>query len=300
MSLLDAAIARTLPLVPKPIVGQVSKRYIAGEAMEDALAVVAALNARGMLATVDVLGEHIHRTSEADASVEEYKQALAAFAARGLQANVSVKLTAIGLQLDPAVCLRGLEEIVATAAGYGNFVRVDMEDSACTEETLSIFLQVQAKQPNVGVALQAYLRRSRDDVRRLAERRANVRLCKGIYNEPRVLAYKDREIIRRNYALLLEDLFRGGCYVGIATHDELLVWEALRLIEKHRLARDQYEFQMLLGVDESLRQILVDAGHRLRVYVPFGRHWYAYSLRRLRENPKIGGYVFKNLIRRSH
>lgn len=298
MNLLDAAIARTLPLVPKPIVAQASRRYIAGEAMEDALRVVAALNAKGILATVDVLGEHIHRPSEAGAAVEEYKRALDAFADRGLRANVSVKLTAIGLRLDPELCARGLTEIVETATRHGNFVRVDMEDSTCTEETIRVFLRVQERHPNVGLALQAYLRRSREDVRRLAERKANIRLCKGIYNESRTIAFKDREIIRRNFTLLLDDLLRAGCYVGIATHDELLVWEALRLVEKHRLAPEQYEFQMLLGVDEQMRQILVDAGHRLRVYVPFGRHWYAYSLRRLRENPKIGGYIVRNMFRR--
>jgi len=298
MSLLDATIARTLPFVPKPIVGQVSKRYIAGEAIDDALRVVESLNARGIMATVDVLGEHIHRTQEADAAVEEYQQTLVAFAERGLQANVSVKLTAIGLRLDRKLCVRGLTEIVETAARYRNFVRVDMEDSTCTEETLRVFLDVQEAHPNVGLAIQAYMRRSRDDVRTLVERKANIRLCKGIYNESRTIAYKDREIIRKNFTLLLDDLFRGGCYVGIATHDEFLVWDALRLIEKHGLTPEQYEFQMLLGVDEQMRQILVDAGHRMRVYVPFGRHWYAYSLRRLRENPKIGGYIFKNMFRR--
>jgi proline dehydrogenase len=298
MSFLDTTIARTLPLVPKPIVGQVSKRYIAGAAVEDALRVGSSLNSKGILATLDVLGEHIHHASEAEAAVEQYVQTLHAISQRGLQANVSVKPTAIGLRLDPELCFRGMLQIADTAARYGNFVRIDMEDSACTEDTIALFLRVQERHPNVGIAIQAYMRRTRDDVRRLAKTRTNVRLCKGIYNEPRAIAFKDRDIIRRNFALALDDLFAAGCYVGIATHDEHVVWDALRLIEKHGLTREQYEFQMLLGVDEQLRQILVDAGHRLRVYVPFGRSWYAYSLRRLRENPKIGGYIVKSMFHR--
>jgi proline dehydrogenase len=298
MSFLDSAIARTMPLVPKPIVGRVSRRYIAGESLEDALRYVAQLNARGMLATVDVLGEHIHRVEEATPAVEEYRRALAAFEQRRLQANISVKLTALGLLLDRETCIRNVAGLVEAAGRHGGFVRIDMEDSSCTDVTIEIYRTIRAGHSNVGMVLQSYMRRTRDDIRKLADLRPNVRLCKGIYNEPRAVAYKDRTLVQKNFTAALDDLFRAGCYVGIATHDELLVWEALDLIGRHGLRNDQYEFQMLLGVEEQLRQILVDGGHRLRVYVPFGRQWYAYSVRRLRENPKIGGYVFRNMFRR--
>jgi proline dehydrogenase len=172
-----------------------------------------------------------------------------------------------------------------------------MEDSTCTEATLALYDRLRRDADNVGVVIQAYLRRSLDDVDRLVERRANVRLCKGIYIESRNIAYRDRDIVRRNFALLLERLLRGGCYVGIATHDEILAWEGIRLVRELRLSTDRYEFQMLLGVDEPLRRILIGSGHRLRVYVPFGERWYEYSLRRLKENPRMAGYVLKNILR---
>jgi len=177
-----------------------------------------------------------------------------------------------------------------------NFVRIDMEDSTCTTPTLEIYRELRKSYDNVGVVIQAYMRRSHDDVRELAAMKANVRLCKGIYVESRHIAYRDRDIVQRNFADLLAHLLDAGCYVGIATHDELLVWEGLRLVRDAQLDRTRYEFQMLLGVDQTLRDILVEAGHRLRVYVPFGKRWYEYSMRRLKENPRIAGYILKNLF----
>jgi proline dehydrogenase len=215
------------------------------------------------------------------------------------QANVSVKLTALGLLMDKARCLENVRALVRAAAETSGFVRIDMEDAQCTDPTLAIYRDLRAEFPGrVGVVLQARLRRTIDDIGALTARPANVRLCKGIYLEPRGIAYTDAEIIRDNFTLALERLLERNAYVGIATHDERLVWEALRLIRKFGLAPAQYEFQMLLGVEEELRRILLRAGHRLRVYVPYGEEWYAYSVRRLRESPQIAGHALRALLRR--
>jgi len=296
MSIVDRTLSATLPLVPRALVRRFSARYIAGESQEQALAVVAALNRQGAMATLDVLGEDLKDRQEAEATRLVYERMLDAIAAQQLAANVSVKLTALGLKIDPALALEHMTRLCAHAKAHGSFVRIDMEDSSCTEATLALHDRLRQDADNVGVAIQAYLRRSVDDVDRLVERRANVRLCKGIYIESRKIAYRDRDIVRRNFAFLLERLLKGGCYVGIATHDEILTWEGMRLIRELRLAPDRYEFQMLLGVDEALRRILIAGGHRLRVYVPFGERWYEYSLRRLKENPQMAGYVLKNIL----
>ncbi len=194
------------------------------------------------------------------------------------------------------MCRKNLEEIVVYTGERGRFVRVDMEDSPYTATTLELVLEMHERHENTGAVIQSYMRRSLKDVTRLAGAGVSVRLCKGIYDEPREIAYKDFDVVRQNYVLLLEELLRGGSYVGIATHDEYLVWQGLRLIHQMDLSRDRYEFQMLLGVDEELRRILVDAGHKVRVYVPFGKDWYEYSTRRLKENPKIASYVARDVI----
>jgi proline dehydrogenase len=173
---------------------------------------------------------------------------------------------------------------------------VDMEDSPYTSVTLEMVTDLHQRHENIGAVIQGYMRRSLEDVVRLTQTGVSVRLCKGIYDEPRRLAYKDSDTVRENYRLLLEELLKGGTYVGIATHDEFLVWHALRLIHQLDVPEDRYEFQMLLGVDEELRGILVGAGHKLRVYVPFGEEWYEYSSRRLKENPKIAGYVARDVF----
>ena len=300
MSLVNDIIVRTLPIVPKPIVRVFSSRYVAGDSLADALATVRQLNAEGCMATLDVLGEDVTRLEETEETVQEYCRALDALAAEGLDSNVSVKLTALGLKLDPAACRRQFARILDAAARHGTFVRIDMEDSPVTEETLRIFFESRERTPKVGVVLQAYLHRSRADAARVAKVSANIRICKGIYVEPPSIAYQGREEIRDNYQAILEDLVGAGCYVGIATHDPVLVERALATIKKRTLSRDAYEFQMLLGVAVDLRRRLVAAGHRLRVYVPYGRSWYAYSMRRLKENPAIAGHVVRNIFRRGH
>jgi proline dehydrogenase len=288
----DRAIVRLLPAVPKPVVQKLSGRYIAGPELKDARATVRRVNAEGKLATIDVLGEEITNEDEAAAIMRAYEDVLADIEHCGLAANVSVKPTALGLNLGYDVCRANLEAVVADAASRGNFVRIDMEDSSTTDATLRIYRELRAAgYGNVGIVLQATLRRTTADARALADLRPSVRLCKGIYVEPPAVAYRGFGAVRANYVQALEALLDLGCYVGIATHDEWLVDQTLRIVGERGLEPHEYEFQMLLGVRPDLGDRLVRAGHRLRIYVPFGRHWYAYSLRRLQENPKIAGYI---------
>jgi proline dehydrogenase len=292
LSIVDRAIVRMLPAVPRPVVERLSSRYIAGATLADAVAVVARLNDGGKAATIDVLGEEITREEDARAIAQAYREVFAAIGHGVLDSNVSVKLTALGLDLSYHLCRENLESVVREAAGYGNFVRIDMEDSTTTDDTLRLYRELrEAGHDNLGVVLQARLRRTLEDARGLADLRPNVRLCKGIYLEPSTIAFTDYEAVRANFVRCLAELLDAGSYVGIATHDEWLIGEGLRLVSAHGLGRDGYELQMLLGVREDRADELVAAGHRLRVYVPFGEHWYAYSLRRLQENPAMAGTI---------
>lgn len=296
MSVIDKVIVGSVPVVPKPLVRKISSRYIAGSDLSGAIETVRELNTEGCAGTLDVLGESISSPDQALHTLREYRAALDAIAAEDLDTGISVKLTALGLDLDEDLCRANVEEILQYAAARDRFVRIDMEDSPYTEKTIQTVLDLYKQHENTGAVVQAYLRRSVHDVERLAPAGVSVRLCKGIYVEPRRLAYKNFAVVRENYVWLLEKLFRAGCYVGIATHDEYLVWHALRLVHDLGLTGKDYEFQMLLGVDEPLRRLLVDAGHRMRVYVPYGEEWYEYSTRRLKENPKIATYVARDVI----
>lgn len=296
-SWLNQLVVQVMPLVPKPLVKQFAKRYVAGESIAEMIETVKALNSRGISATVDVLGEFIRHREEAEQTAAMYRQILDDIQAHQLDTNISVKLTALGLLLDEDLCLNLMRDLVSHAATHNNFVRIDMEDSDCTQRTIDLYLNLRKDFNNVGIVLQAYLRRTHDDALRIIEAGAgHFRLCKGIYVEPRWLAYQLPDLINRNYELVLEEMIKNGAYVGIATHDERLVWAALKLIRQYNLRRDQYEFQMLLGVDTELRDMLVAAGHHVRVYVPFGKQWHAYCMRRLKENPKIAGYILQNLF----
>jgi proline dehydrogenase len=293
VALLDRAIVRLLPAVPKPVVQRLSSRYIAGSSIDDAVRVVARLNAKGKLATVDVLGEEITSADEAHAIAAQYHDVLARIDANGLDANVSVKLTGLGLELDYDLCRENLQAVLLDARARGSFVRIDMEDSSTTDRTLRLYRELRdAGHENVGVVLQAYLRRTEDDLAGLE----NVRLCKGIYVEPVAIAYRGFDEVRANYVRCLEALVAQGSYVAVATHDEYLIREALRVVRD--LPPDRYEFQMLLGVRPDRADSLVASGHRLRVYVPYGVQWYEYSLRRLQENPRIAGYVAADTVGR--
>jgi proline dehydrogenase len=299
LALLDRAIVRVLPAVPRPVVRRLSDRYIAGPELDDAIAVVRRLNAAGKLATLDVLGEEVASSEEALAIRAEYEQAMAAIEREGLDANVSVKLTGLGLAVDPALCAESVRTLVGAAAENGRFVRIDMEDSSTTTATLELYRALRAEgHDNVGIVLQAMLRRTLDDVLELVPLTPNVRICKGIYVEPAEVAYQGDEAIRFAFVEAMAALWEGGAKVAVATHDEWLVGEALRLIDERGLGPERYEFQMLLGVREALADELVRGGHTLRVYVPYGRQWYEYSLRRLQENPKVAGYVARDTLRR--
>jgi proline dehydrogenase len=296
MGVIDRAIANSVPLIPRPIVRRISRRYIAGDTLDEAVETVRALNEQGCVTTIDLLGESTESKADAAAKLRDYKRVVDTLDEHDLRSGISVKLTGLGLALNEELCRANLEEIVEYAAQRDRFVRVDMEDSPYTGVTLDMVIELHERYENVGAVIQAYMRRSLEDVCRLAEAGVTVRLCKGIYDEPRRIAYKDFDTVRENYRLLLEELLKGGSYVGIATHDEFLVWHALRLVHQLEIPKDRYEFQMLLGVDEELRGILVNAGHKLRVYVPYGEDWYEYSSRRLKENPKIAGYVAKDVM----
>ena len=299
MALLDRAIVRLLPAVPRPVVQKLSERYIAGPELKDARETVRRLNGEAKMATIDVLGEEITTAEEAAAIVRAYQDVFADIQECALDSSVSVKLTALGLKLDYELCKRNLTAVVEHAAARDNFVTIDMEDSSTTDDTLRLYRELRGDgHENVGIVLQAMLRRTLADVRALADLRPSVRICKGIYIEPPEVAYREFGAVRANFVRALDALLDGGCYVGIATHDEWLVEEGKRLVGKHDLTREQYEFQMLLGVRRDLGARLVRAGHRLRIYVPFGRHWYAYSLRRLQENPKIAGYIAADTLGR--
>ena len=299
MSLVDSAIVRLLPAVPKQVVRRISEHYIAGEELDDALRVVLELNAEGKLATLDVLGEEVTDPEEARAIAGAYREAIDAFKRGSLESNISVKPTALGLNLSYELFRENLEDLVRHAAELDNFVRIDMEDSSTTDDTLRIYRELrEAGHDNVGIVLQARLKRTIDDVRALAELRPNVRICKGIYLEPPEIAFRDFDAVQASFVQTLKELLEGGSYVGIATHDEWLLEQGKRLVAERGLGHDDYEFQMLLGVRPGLGDELVREGHRLRIYTPFGRHWYSYSLRRLQENPKIAGYIAADTFNR--
>ena len=299
MALLDRALVRALPAVPRPVVKRLSERYIAGPQLADACRVVKDVNANGKMATIDVLGEEVTNREEALTLVEEYRHVFETISIQGLDSNVSVKPTGLGLKLGAEFARTAVGTVVRTAAERNNFVRIDMEDASTTDGTLELYRSLRSDGlDNVGIVLQARLHRTLADAAALADLRPSVRVCKGIYVEPPEIAYQDPDTIRENFVDCVEALLDNGSYVAVATHDEWIVEEAKRLIRAHRLGREQYEFQMLLGVRERLGDRLVAEGHRLRIYVPYGRRWYEYSLRRLQENPSIAGHVARDTVGR--
>jgi proline dehydrogenase len=299
VALLDRAIVRVLPAVPRPVVRRLSERYIAGSTLAEACRVVAGLNREGKMATIDVLGEEITRREEASALLAEYEDVFETIEREQLDSNISVKLTGLGLKLDYDFCRDNVAELVTEAAKRGNFVRIDMEDSSTTTDTLAIYRDLRNQGlGNVGIVLQSYMKRTLADIASLADLRPNVRVCKGIYVEPPEVAFQEFETVRMSFAEAIEALLDAGAYVAVATHDEWVISEALTLIEQRGLEPEQYEFQMLLGVRPELGDELVREGNRMRIYVPFGRQWYEYSIRRLQENPKIAGYIALDTLKR--
>ncbi|HWF43652.1 MAG TPA: proline dehydrogenase family protein [Candidatus Kapabacteria bacterium] len=303
MDLFNKAIATVLPIVPKSIVQKVSERYIAGATLDDAVRTVKSLNAKGAMATVDVLGEFIQDLDQAARNTAYCCEVLRRIHHDGLKGNLSIKLTSLGLELDLIVCEQNVRTILDAARENGhNFVRIDMENSPFTTMTIGLYKKLRREYDNVGIVLQSYLRRTIVDIEDLLEEgnannvRTNVRLCKGIYIEPETIAFKERRDVQASYLACLDTLFEGNAYIGIATHDDVLIAGAKERIRKRNLKPDQYEFQMLLGVRDAVRDALIREGYRIRIYVPFGEDWYGYSIRRLKENPKMGGYIVKALL----
>ncbi len=296
-SLLDKTIAALLPAVPKSLVRKFSSPYIAGEKFEDAARVSAELRVDGIHSTMDILGEHVSAREQADAYTEAYLELLQSQDRLGLDRNVSIKLSMLGLTLDKGFCLENMKRIMDCASSQGTKIRIDMEDSSCTEDTLWIYRTLRADHQDIGVVLQAYLHRSLDDVKALADLNPDYRLCKGIYIESPKVAIQDPAAINDNFLKILEAMWDSGSYVGIATHDEKLIEKVKELIRSRGLGPERYEFQMLLGVQARLRDNLMAEGHPLRIYIPFGRDWYAYSLRRLKENPAVAGHVLRSMFK---
>ena len=297
-------IAELLPHFPKRLIWSFSKKYIAGAKLDDAIRVSKELNAENTMITVDVLGEFITNISQANETKEEYLEVIEEFEKNKIDGNYSVKPTSFGLLLDEEVAYQNIRAVVAKAAEYGNFVRIDMEDSPCTDLEITLYRKLKAEFPNsVGLVVQAYMRRTLKDISDLLEIHTeeaptNYRLCKGIYIEPETVAYKEFDVVNDNFLKDLEFMFQNGIYAGIATHDKFLVEGAFKLIEKYNMPKEGYEFQMLYGVTPALRKRVLDAGHRMRVYVPFGKDWFGYSTRRLKENPNILSHAMKSMINR--
>ena len=297
MTVFDSMVRFGLPLIPKFIVGRFARPYVAGPTLADAIAAIQGLMADGAMATIDILGESVSERDKAETATREYIDLFDAIAAANLDSNVSVKPTMLGMNIDEAFCTDNIDAIAAKAAAMGNFLRIDMEDHTATDATLRIYRKMHERYgKHVGVVLQSYMRRTIADINDLESLPPNVRICKGIYREPRTIAWKGFETIQGNFTYSVEKILSKGGYVGIATHDAHLVWASMVLVDRLALTRDQYEFQMLYGVDPQLRRIILDAGHRLRVYVPFGRDWYPYSMRRLRENPTIAKNVLLAMV----
>lgn len=300
--MLNKIIAGILPFLPKQLVWVFSKKYISGKTIEDALRESRKLNDSGCMVTVDLLGEYINRLSEAEEYKRQYIALIERFSKEGVDGNFSVKPSMFGLLLDQEACLTNLREIVATAQRCNSFIRIDMEDSACTDREEELYRKLKAEFPGrVGLVVQAYLRRTLDDVKNMMEIHTpevplNFRLCKGIYIEDEGIAFKGYQEVRGHYLEDLKFMFENGIYVGIATHDRYLIDRAIEMIEAYRVPRERYEFQMLFGVTPNLRRSIVERGHRMRIYVPYGQQWFGYSTRRLKENPHMVWHIIKAIF----
>ena len=296
MSFFNKIIVAIVQLMPKAMVGFFSKRYIAGEILDEAVELVKVLNKKGIYATVDVLGESVKNKEEAIEAKNKALEVLETIKKNNLLANLSIKPTQMGLSIDEEFAFKQISELMEKATEINNFIRIDMEDSPYTDLTFKLLKRLRERFDNTGVVVQAYLKRTYDDVLSLNKIGTNYRLCKGIYIESPSIAYKGKQEIRDNYLKILEAILKSGNYIGIATHDDYLIQRAKKMIKDLNIPKDKFEFQMLLGVREDLRNKINSEGYKIRIYVPFGKDWYAYSVRRLKENPEIAGYVFKSLF----
>ncbi len=304
--MINSLIAKSLPLVPKPIVYAVAKRYIAGPKLDDAISESKKLNATKRVVTIDVLGENIADLREADLASAEYFEVIDRIGKDKINGNVSVKPTQMGLGIDKKFALDIYRKLLQRTQDINSFIRIDMEDSPFTDLTIELYRSLRGEGfTNVGMVFQAYLKRTVSDIENLADLMSgkqasggkHIRLCKGIYVEPEAIAFKGKEPVRDNYKKSLDRIFDLDITVGIATHDEPLIEYAIQQIKKRNIPKEKYEFQMLLGVLPNLGQRIVDQSHPLRLYVPFGEKWYAYSVRRLKENPDMAGHIIKAMFR---
>jgi proline dehydrogenase len=296
VSIINKIIVSIVQAMPKNVVHYFSRKYIAGKTLQSAVDLVKELNSKGIYATLDLLGESVNNREEANAAFNKTMKIFDALLENNLKANLSIKPTQLGLSFDKELAYKNILKLVKRAHEIDNFVRIDMEDSPYTDDTIEIYKKIFQEYDNVGIVLQSYLKRTYNDCMILNKLGTDYRLCKGIYIEPSSIAFKDRRAIRDNYVKVLESMLKNGNYVGIATHDDYLIEEAYRLINEYKVPKTKYEFQMLLGVRVDLRDKILKDGHKLRIYVPFGEDWYPYSIRRLKENPQIAGYIFKNIF----
>ena len=303
--MINNLIADILPHMPKRLVWIFSKKYISGVNLSDALRESEKLNAAGCSVTLDVLGEYVSHLSEADAYKKQYLEAIDQFASEKINGNFSVKPSMFGLLLDKEYCYQNIREIVLAADRTNSFIRIDMEDSTCTDDEIQLYRRLKEEFPSrVGLVLQAYLKRTLDDIKGMmdchtAASPLNFRLCKGIYVEDQSIAYKAYQEVRDHYLEDLEFMLKNGIYVGIATHDSYLVDQAIRMIERLQVPKDKFEFQMLYGVTANLRRSIVEKGYSMKVYVPFGKQWFNYSSRRLKENPNMVRHIIKAIFIRA-
>ncbi|TNE34942.1 proline dehydrogenase [bacterium] len=295
--MINKLISKTLPIFPKSFIYIFAKKYIAGATLEDAIIECKKLEAKGAYTTIDTLGEFVKSKPQATKETSLSKDVLEAIKANSLKSYLSIKPTSLGLAIDFDFGYNNIKSIVEKAKKNNIFVRLDMENTPYTTLTLDIYRKLRDEgYENIGFVIQAYLKRSLDDLKDLSSYKPSTRLCKGIYNESPDLAYKDKERIRENYKDLLQYMIESGYYPAIATHDELLTNYAEDLIRQKNMTTDSYEFQMLLGVTESLRAKLIENGHKVRIYTPYGIDWYGYSLRRLNENPAMVGHIIKSIF----
>ena len=297
MKLINYLIIQIIPFLPKVFVRLVASPYIAGITDDEMLVNVQKLNNKGYDVAIDILGEHVTTQEEATEITERYANLYDRISSKQLDANLSIKLSHIGQDLGYDVVKSNLMILVNAAKKYNNFLRLDMENSPYTSETINLYKKAFENYSNVGIVLQAYMHRSKDDLDKLANEKFNVRICKGIYIESEDIAYRDYQKIRDNYIVLVKEALIKGAYVGIASHDEYLIDKLYLWIKENQIPTTQYEFQILHGVPmEKKLQQLIKEGNKVRVYVPYGDNWYDYSVRRLKENPKMAGYIIKNIF----
>ena len=295
-------IAAILPYFPKKFIWIFSRSYISGETIEDAMNVSKDLNSKNIKVSIDVLGEFIKTLDEAESNKQEYINLIDITYKNKINGNFSLKPTSFGLLIDKNVCYNHIREIIIKATSFGSFIRIDMEDSPCTDDEIALFRKLRTEFPaNVGLVVQSYLRRTLNDLKQMLDLNSpefplNFRLCKGIYVEPEAIAFKKYAEINQHFLEDLEFLLKNKVYVGIATHDKPIIEGSYGLLKKYNVPKNMYEFQMLYGVTPKLRESIVNEGHNMRVYVPFGKQWFGYSTRRLKENPKMASHIIKAIF----